>query len=495
MRSHLLRNVSWVLIVFFQMGCMFNASISNLQSLTSESSVPSASPSPTSPEPAPSVTTTLKLTGNSSSLADASLRVFDETKPTWTLTGNCESDNGMVQISGDIDTPFSVSCLNDSFSISINYSVTSPYFISGASASRKIKISQGASSEEVILYKTASGNPARFIRTLADFGDMYTYKNGVFIIANDIDASNGGVNLVNNFSPVDYMGMDFFTGTLEGDGHTLSNFNSTSDYWYSCLIVWVAKGAVFKNIKMTNVKLATNVYGAASTRIGPLFCNTYPYAGTGEVLIENVSIQGQIISNDADTVVGGLAADLSAPATVKNVDVDMTFSGQAMIVGGLLGGSSSATISKAHAKATMNMTTGTGFPAGGLVGILGSSSMGTTSQIRDSYFTGSIGSGQIIGGLVGKFDGNGQVIQNSYSDATITVPSGKLGGPIIGSVAGFTYTMSSTFYPSSTICTLCTNTLGSPKPAAEMKLPDMYLGWDFVNIWKVVSGVSYPTLR
>lgn len=474
---------------------MFNASISDLQRVSSEVSNPASSPSPSNPETTPSVNTTLKLIGNSSSQADASLRVFDETKPTWMLTGNCESDNGMVQISGDIDTPFSVSCLNDSFSIGINYSIVSPYFISSAAASRKIKVSQGINSDEVVLYKTVSGNPARFIRTIADFGGLYTYKSGVFIITNDIDASNGGVNLVNNFSPVDYFSAESFTGILEGDNHTLSNFDSTSDYWNSCLIVLVAKGAVFKNLKMTNIKLSTPVYGAASTKIGPLFCSSYPYAGTGEILIENVSIQGQIISNDADTIVGGLAADLSAPATVKNVQVDMTFSGQAMIVGGLFAGSASASISRAYVNAVMNINTAAGFPAGGLVGILGSSSMGTTSQIRDSYFTGSIGASQIIGGLVGMLDGGGQTIQNSYANASITVPSGKVGGPIIGSTAGFTYTLSSTYYPASAVCTLCTNSLGSAKPTAELKMPDVYLGWDFVNTWKIVNGVSFPTLR
>lgn len=120
----------------------------------------------------PSVNTTLKLTGNSSAQVDVSLRVFDETKSTWMLTGNCESDNGMVQISGDIDMPFSVSCLNDSFSAGINYSVSSPYFISGSSVSRKIKISQSSSSDEVLLYKTSSSKPVNYLRDMTDINNI-----------------------------------------------------------------------------------------------------------------------------------------------------------------------------------------------------------------------------------------------------------------------------------------------------------------------------------
>lgn len=489
MRSHLLWNVSWVLIVFFQFGCMLNASISNLQSVTNESTAPSVSPSPPSPEPTPSVTTTLKLTGNSSAQADASLRVFDETQSTWMLTGSCESDNGMVHISGDIDTPFSVSCLNDSFSTGINYSVTSPYFISGSSVSRKIKISQGSSSDEVLLYKTSSSKPVNYLRNMTDI-DNISDPAGIYILANDIDASNGGVNLVNNFFPIS-TAPDFFHGVIEGDNHSIINLNRTTGFWSSCLFDVVATGAVFKNIKLTNVNLSTDIYGAASTNIGTLFCNGFTSVDP-EILIENVYIQGQMASLDPDTRMGGVYAASFGYVRMVNVVTEVNFTGTAKNVGGITAGFYSGIMTNTYSNSQIHVTTTASNGSGGLVGQLGSGS--TTASIINSYFIGTIDSSSIIGGLVGYLGANGQSIRKSYSLANITVPATKVGGPILGSAGSYTYTFEENYYSSTQSCTLCTNSLGTAKTDAELKMPVTYSGWDFVNIWKIVEGVSYPGL-
>jgi hypothetical protein len=35
----------------------------------------------------------------------------------------------------------------------------------------------------------------------------------------------------------------------------------------------------------------------------------------------------------------------------------------------------------------------------------------------------------------------------------------------------------------------------TPKTTAEMKTQSTFVGWDFVNVWKIIEGQTYPELR
>lgn len=148
------------LIVFLtsiQFGCMFRASIIDLNSIRINNAVPTTGPGLSTPP------VSLKLTGNSSKSVSPDLRMFSEITPGWTLTGNCESDYGPVVISGDINTSFSTDCSNDQFSVLIHHSVDSPYFNNGSSLGRKVVVTQNNVSEETYIYKVVSTNPAPII--------------------------------------------------------------------------------------------------------------------------------------------------------------------------------------------------------------------------------------------------------------------------------------------------------------------------------------------
>jgi hypothetical protein len=244
---------------------------------------------------------------------------------------------------------------------------------------------------------------------------MYANPSGNYILANDIDASNGGVDLVNNFSPVDYSGLDAFVGTFEGDNHTISNLNRTTGTWDSCLVAWVGGGAVFRNLKLTNVNLSTEIYGAASTNIASVACRVVIGYGASEVLFENIYVQGQIVSNDIDTIVGGVVAQSGIATKIKNVITDLTISGTGSMVGGIIGGGSLTEVIKSFSKATINMTTKPNNGSGGIFGRMGTDT--NISKISNSYFVGDISGSESAGGLAGRIAGNSQIIENSYAIA------------------------------------------------------------------------------
>jgi hypothetical protein len=483
------------LLSFLQISCTLSANISELSSSVKSGDV---LPSPSAPisEPDSSTTTPviLKLSGNSSSAVDIASRIFDENSGGWLLEGSCESDNGLVLISGDIDTTTSVECINDHFVKTINYSATTPYFNAKVGLSRKIIVSQSTTSEEVILYKSSSTNPPPvIIRTVSDFNLIYANPSGNYILANDIDASNGGVNLVNNFSPIDFSGLDAFVGTFEGDNHTISNLNKTTGTWDACLIAWVGGGAVFRNFKLTNVSFSTGVYGAASTNIAAVACRVVSSFGTSEVLFENIYVQGQIVSNDVDTIVGGVVAQSSIATKIKDIKTDLTISGTGAMAGGIIGGGSQTEVVNTFSKATINMTTKPSFGSGGIFGRMGTGA--DISKIRNSYFLGNISGAENVGGFVGVIGANSQYIENSYAISNIIVSATKKGGPIIGFENTYTYSIISTYFLDTSSCTLCTNSYGAAKTSTQLKSQATYLSWDFIKTWRISEGLEYPTLR
>lgn len=482
-----------LVLLILESGCMMNIKVTDLSVNDKNSLIDSpvvANPSDIT-EPVATPLTQLKLTGQSSGTSDVGGRIFNENSGPWILTGTCNSVKGTVLISGDIDSSFSINCINDSFSVALNYASISPFFNSAQGTARKIAITQGTEFDEVNLYKTASGQTVKLIRAMSDFIELSNFPDGVFIVANDIDASDAGTIPTNNFAPGNIIFSEF-VGELQGDNRTLSNFNRTSGVWDSCLVVWVGRGAIFKNIRMTNIQLSTGIYVAQSS-IAPLFCRGNSSIGTGNVLLDNIYIQGEFASIDVDTVVGGLGAVADIPLIASNIKVDINIFGSAAIVGGLFGITSQAIISKGHVMAAFNITTKPNNPVGGIVGSSGNSSKVT--QISNSYFSGTINQGEIIGGLIGKIMSNGQSIENSYALVNISVPNGKVGGPVFGSVGSYAYNLSNVYYSSERTCTLCTNFLGLGKTDLQMKSQSTYLSWDFTNIWDIKEGVSSPTHR
>lgn len=282
--------------------------------------------------------------------------------------------------------------------------------------------------------------------------------------------------------------MSGFSGILEGDGHSISNLRQSSYAWSACLIDYVGNNAIIRNLKLTSFSLTTIIYGAAQTQIGGLACSIFG----SNVVFENIYAQGTIVSVDTDTYVGGLIGTAIYPILIRNTAIDIAISGSGRLAGGLIGYAADPTIEKVSVNGNLTMATIANNSNGGIVASMDAPASAT---ITDTYFAGSISNGQINGGLVGQLLGSSnQNISNSYTVANISVPSTKLGGPIIGKTNGLIYNLTSSYYSNESICSNCTNSIGSSQSSMNLKSSSTFTGWDFVNIWKIQEGISFPTL-
>jgi hypothetical protein len=151
-------------------------------------------------------------------------------------------------------------------------------------------------------------------------------------------------------------------------------------------------------------------------------------------------------------------------------------------VGGLAGVNSMerspGTISNCHS---------TGFVSGdedvgGLVG-------GNGGSVLNCYSIGSVSGDVWVGGLVG---GNYGSISNCYSTGSVTgdwAVGGLVGWNQYGDIVGSFWDVNTSGWP--------TSAGGTGKTTAEMKTKSTFTnaGWDFVEIWLINDGATYPVLR
>jgi hypothetical protein len=122
-----------------------------------------------------------------------------------------------------------------------------------------------------------------------------------------------------------------------------------------------------------------------------------------------------------------------------------------------------------------------------LGGLVGDNIAGT---IANSYANVSLSAtGNIVGGLVGKNEGAGQII-NSYSAGSVNGIS-NLGG-LVGYTTS-TATTTNSYWDTQT-SGRATSAGGTGTTTARMQTQSTFTGWDFSNIWSITAG-NYPTLQ
>ena len=146
-------------------------------------------------------------------------------------------------------------------------------------------------------------------------------------------------------------------------------------------------------------------------------------------------------------------------------------------VGGLVG-RNEGTVSQSYSTGSVG---GYG-SVGGLVGW----NEGTVIQ---SYSTGLVAGNVSVGGLVGDNYGSGATITQSYSTGSVE-GDGSVGG-LVGDNGG---TVIQSYWDIET-SGQSTSAGGEGKTTAEMKKTVTFVDWDFVNIWAIVEGETYPYLQ
>ncbi len=359
----------------------------------------------------------------------------------------------------------------------------------------------------------------------ASLAATYTLANDINLAA-DLAAVNStypGVWGSAGFAPIGTYAGTHFTGTLDGQGRTISGLkiNLAGNYNIGLFGV-IGSGGSVRNLGLTGVDVRgdADVGGLAGDNYGSV-SNTYTtgsvvgsswYVGglagqnTGTIS-QSYSTSSVVGSPNVGGLVGKNSGTISASYASGNVSGGISLGGLvgentgtisasyatgnasgSYQVGGLVGRMDSGTLSTSYATGTAS---GNVSHVGGLVGTL------TNGSITTSYATGSIGASATAGGLVGLKSG-GDI---TFSYATASVNAGSLAGGLVGYSSGGTLGSSYWNTETSRQATSAGGDGAAGKTTAQLKSAATYSGWSLavaggsVNTWRTYEGTTYPLLR
>ncbi|MDD5057533.1 MAG: Ig-like domain-containing protein [Sideroxydans sp.] len=320
-----------------------------------------------------------------------------------------------------------------------------------------------------------------------------------YALAGDIDASaTSGWNAGAGFQQIGHGGASAvqFTGSFDGLGHTISGLTINRPTENMVALFGYVGNLSIGNVGLVNVTVNGNmlVGGLVGYRSGGATVNAF---STGSV-------------SGVDTV-GGLIGENDASGQISNNYSTCNVSGTAT-VGGLIGSNFSSTVSNSHS--TGNVTGGNqigglaGYSSGtitrsystgnvtsngsssdyGFGGLVGVNDFTINNSYSTGNVTGSVTGSSSVGGLVGANGGPG--ISNSYSTGSVSGTT-SVGG-LVGQMSGGT---SANSYWDTQTSVQATSATGTGLLTSQMKAQANFTGWDFVNTWSIVEGISYPTLR
>ena len=247
-----------------------------------------------------------------------------------------------------------------------------------------------------------SENPFQ-IESLSDLEKLqYTtyYWDSYFIQTQDIEASaTSGWNSGDGFSPVGDSTTQF-TGTYDGDGHTISGLKIKRDSASTIGMFGYTLGSNIANLGLIDVDITgKNIVGGL---VG--LCHS------------GSSVLDCFVSGTINGIggVGGLLGSNNNASSIENCYSSANVNGE-LYVGGLIGASNNSVIQNCFA---MGNVVGNAY-SGGLIGA------NSTNIIQSCYSTGSVNGSINIGGLVGyNYQSS---VENSYSMASV-IGVGNVGG-------------------------------------------------------------------
>lgn len=378
---------------------------------------------------------------------------------------------------------------------------------------------------------------------------MNTNLGGRYALGRDIDATaTAGWNAGAGFLPVGVL--QFFSGQLDGLGHTIggltinrplsSNVGVFSQSYGQVSNVGLVDGAIHgdsavgglvgENFGTVSNSYSTGDVGGRGSSVGGLVGTNHGTVtgshSTGDVsggFTHFAAAGGLIGSNDGGTVndsystgavsgytdVGGLIGYNRAGAVSDSYSTGTVYG--VNIVGGLVGFNDGGTVHNSYSTGAV-----AGAAAGGIGGLVGTNG----GSVSNSYSTGTVaayGHTANVGGLIGS---NGGTVSNSYSTGPVTAAGyGGVGGLIgsnggavsssystgaVAGAAGFSTTGGlvgtnsgsvTNSYWDITTSGQTTSAGGTGLTDAQMKGKASFIGFDFINIWDINEGVSYPFLR
>ncbi|MHC4309621.1 MAG: GLUG motif-containing protein, partial [Planctomycetota bacterium] len=270
-----------------------------------------------------------------------------------------------------------------------------------------------------------------------------------------------------------YTGTDFniivhFSGTFDGNGHTISNFTYISnDTGYIGLF-----GDVFGEIK--NLGLIDPNLDAESERYVGLLAGFLDNGTITNCYVEGGSVSGHVHV--------GILVGFNNDGTISECYSTGSISG-ALCVGGLVGRNDIGIISKSYSIASVSGER-----------ILGGLAGENKDTITNCYAMGSVSGNRELGGLVGY---NWKAtITNCYATASVSGIEYDVGA-LVGYDREGSYTKS---FWDKTVNPLLTGIGSGVNPdvigesTANMQKESTFTdaGWDFGNVWWILEGAGYP---
>lgn len=308
--------------------------------------------------------------------------------------------------------------------------------------------------------------------------DKY-YKQTTNIAFEAADFESGGdfYNEGKGWSPIGTDIAPYFTGSYNGQNHTISGLyiNSATEY-YQGFFGSLGAGANIENLGVIDVNITGNYAtgGLAGTNRSGTIRNCYT---SGNVSGTSHRVGGLVGSND-----GG---------TISNCHSSVNIIGNEIDNGGLIGFNTTSTIIACYSTGNVSGTTNTG-------GLIGQNT--SFSTITNCYSTGNVtrltGSDTNIGGFVG-LNNNYNTITNSYSTGSVsytgaTNPTNK---GFAGSTSG---TILNCYWDTQTSGQSTSASTATGKTTAEMKTQATFISWDFATtpVWKIdgSNNNGYPYL-
>ena len=243
-----------------------------------------------------------------------------------------------------------------------------------------------------------------------------------------------------------------FTGSLDGNGHTIMNLytyvKATSGATYTGLFGVTDGSAEIKNLGLKGIYVNVS-YTTAESYTGGL-------AGINNGAIINSYATGPVTASGNSHFVGGLVGDNGGSIINSYATSSVTVSGVAPFGGGLVGLLNGGAIINSYTtgEVTGMCTRPTSLEING-GGLVGRNSFTPGTMIQSSYATGNVSlscSGSIStsfgGGLVGY---NKKAIENSYATGRVACIAGEtcndpLFGGLVGENSSTTGTISGTNY-------------------------------------------------
>lgn len=259
------------------------------------------------------------------------------------------------------------------------------------------------------------------VNDLQDVGNGAPYGLGDYYeLGQDIDASatatwnwNAVRGVFEGFRPI-CVAAPYFTGSFDGNNHSISDLYINRDVSYTSMIGYVSNCHI-SNVRLVNI----TVDSPAGLRTAALVSRARDAS-----IISNCHSSGLINSGGGGSD-GGLIGSMQDTSLVEDCSSACIVMAADNDIGGLIGTVDGGTIRRCFA--TGNVTAGN-YSAGGLIGAV---DYGSGAIIEDCYATGDIGGTYEVGGLIGEL--NSGTVRRCYATGHVSGSSSYVGG-LIGEI-------------------------------------------------------------